>query len=51
MTYTARAVKGRRKARYRDRFTINVIQLNFFLKNENDENRMSIKKEMTSKNC
>lgn len=40
MRYTARAVKGRRKDKYRHRFTINVIHPNFFLDNENKKKRI-----------
>lgn len=39
MRYTARAVKGRRKDKYRHRFTINVIHPNFFLENENEKKK------------
>lgn len=51
MRYTARAVKGRRKDKYRHRFTINVIHPNFFLENENEKkkkHRMSKKRQVTS---
>jgi len=50
LRYTARAVKGRRKDKYRHRFTINVIHPNFFLDNENKKKgyKMSIKRQITS---